>query len=284
MPIRMIPRRAHSAPVDLAASRRRSGRHDQLSPRGRWLVAVGLLALTALVTVAGSIGCTPRPKPYGVETRLKLPAEAQQVWAVAPVVNLSGQRGIDPLLQADLLYQQVQNVRGVTALPVNRVAEAFASLRIDRIETPEQAQLVCELLAADAVIVPTLTIYDPYDPPKIGAALQLFPRGGSLIAPAGAMSMDDVRRLARSGRIADPIALPDLPRAFAQEAGMYDASHGSVRTALTSYARGRNDPEGPAAGARRYLLDMDAYGGFVYHELLLDLLVGLPRGDAVAAR
>ena len=259
---------------------------DQTEPKiyaSRWHFAIGSLALMSL---CGGVGCTSRKPPYPIEARLRLPAAAQQAWAVAPSVNLSGQRGIDPLLQADALYQEVQNVRGVTAIPVNRVAEAYASLGIGRVETPEQAQLVCELLACDALLVPTITIWDPYDPPKIGAAVQLFPRGGSLIRP-GEMSMDDVRRLSSAGRIADPIALPELPRAFAQEAGMYDASHGSVRAALETYAKGRNDPDGPAAGVRRYLLSMDGYGRFVYHELLYDLLRDLPRGegaDATAAR
>ena len=238
-----------------------------------------LLAALALTPLA----CKSK-EPYPIETRLRLADEQAQVWAVAPAVNLSGERGIDPLLQADLLYQQVQNVRGVRAIPVNRVAEAFASLGVRQVGTPEQAQVVCELIGADALLVPTVTIYDPYDPPKVGAALQLFPRGGSLLRPAGAMDMDAVRKLARSARIDQPLAMPPLPRAFAQEAGMYDASHGSVRAALDAYARGRNDPDAPAVGREKFLLSMDAYGGFVYHELLYDLLAGLPRGDATAAR
>ena len=267
-----------------------AGLHDdkpdpRLPPRrpkllaSRWHFAIGLLTLTPLGV---GLACTTREPPYPIEARLRLAAAAQQAWAVAPSVNLSGQRGIDPLLQADALYQEVQNVRGVTAIPVNRVAEAYASLGIGRVETPEQAQLVCELLSADALLVPTITIWDPYDPPKIGAAVQLFPRGGSLIRP-GEMSMDDVRALSSAGRIADPIALPELPRAFAQEAGMYDASHGSVRAALATYAKGRNDPDGPAAGVKRYLLSMDRYGRFVYHELLYDLLRDLPRGEGAPA-
>ena len=47
--------------------------------------------------------------------------------------------------------------------------------------------------------------------------------------------------------------------------------NGSVREKLTDYADGRQDPVGPL-GKREYLLNMDRYCGFVYHELIRDLL------------
>ncbi len=131
-----------------------------------------IVALSALAIVAG--GCEPQPKPYGTETRLRLVAPVRQVWAIAPAVNLSGQRDVDPLLQADYVYQQLQEIDGVTIVPVNRVVEVFAGLRIDGVKSPEQAAQVCQLLKCDALVVPTVTAYDPYNPPKLGAALQLF--------------------------------------------------------------------------------------------------------------
>ena len=52
----------------------------------------------------------------------------RQVWAIAPVINLSGQKAVDPILQADLVYQQMQQVHGLTLVPVNRVVEVMAGL------------------------------------------------------------------------------------------------------------------------------------------------------------
>ena len=240
--------------------------------------------LTAVaVSLAPLLGCQPKEKPYGIETRLRVPAEAEQVWAVAPAINLSGQRGVDPLLQADLLFKELQTVRGIRAVPVNRVAEVFASMRIDRIDSPEQAQLACELLGADAIVVPAVTFYDPYDPPKLGAAVSLFARDGSILAPRGALDMDGVRDLARAAREQRPVAMEQVAGAFVQEAGMYDAAHGSVRAALQAYAQGRNDPQGPAAGVRAYLLSMDRYAGFVYHDLLFAMMRSLAVRSGVAA-
>src|ERR1700690_3306682 len=97
------------------------------------------------------------PKPYGQEHRLALPGPQAQVWAVAPAINLSGHREVDAILQADLLFDELQQVRGVTAVPVNRVAQVYAGLNITQVESARQAALVCDLLHADALIVPTVT-------------------------------------------------------------------------------------------------------------------------------
>ncbi len=52
---------------------------------------------------------------------------------------------------------------------------------------------------------------------------------------------------------------------------MYDAGNGSVRELSADYAAGRDDPTGPH-GQREYFLNMDWYCGFVYHELIQELL------------
>lgn len=242
------------------------------------------LALIVAFATVCVVGCRADEPQYGVERRLRLPGEAEQIWAVAPAVNMSGQGEVDPLLQADIVFKQLQSIRGVRAIPVNRTVEAYASLRIDRIETPEQAQLVCELLGCDGLIVPTITLFDPYSPPKLGAALQLFARDGSLIRQTGRLGMDDVQAIARAAR--DQMTLPP-PEAiggeFLQEAGVFDASHGSTRDALSAYANGRSDPKGAASGMRAYLLSMDLYAGFVYHELLHNLMLSLKEHSAATA-
>ena len=231
--------------------------------------------LLAALLIASCIplftGCRKRAPDYGIEKRLALPTRKKQVWAVAPALNLSGQKEVDPLLQADVLYGQLQHVQGLTVIPVNRVAEVYASLRIEKVQSAEQAAIVCELLGADALIVPTITAYDQYNPPKLGAALQLFGRNVDYF---GGGRRPDPRDLARR---ASPPPDEPLPTGgnFLQSAGMFDAANGSVRTALFRYARGRNDPAGPYQ-EKEYLVDMDRYSGFVYHELIQDLLLAVP--------
>jgi hypothetical protein len=185
---------------------------------------------------------------------------------VAPAVNLSGQE-VDPLLQADDLYEQLQQVHGLTVIPVNRVAQVFASLQIARVQSADQASIVCEQLGCDALIVPTVTIYDPYDPPKFGVSLQVFRKDKREMMPNV-----DVHELSRAATPPPGTPLPPAQQAaFKQSVGMFDAANGTVREKLATYAAGRNDPNGPLA-QREYFMCMDRYCGFVYHELIQDLL------------
>lgn len=234
----------------------------------RWIAVIALIVLACLV----SSGCSDKPKPYGREESLVLPGAKTRVWAVAPVVNLSGQKGVDPLLQADLLYQQLQSVKGVTVIPVDRVAQVYAAMQIEQIQTPDQASAVMDVLACDGLLVATVTQYDPYNPPKFGGALQLFQKSGDYSRPPP----PDPRELVRAGRPPPEQSLPPAPE-FVQVVGMYDATNGTVRDALLQYAAGRHEPAGPL-GAKEYLVVMDRYTGFAYHSLLEDLLVQLRNG------
>lgn len=214
------------------------------SSRIGWSIGIG----AAIWLWAG--GCQPPDKPYGSETPLRMPGIRREVWAVAPAINLSGVKDVDPLLQADLVYGQLQQVEGLTVVPVNRVVEAYAGLRIENVNSAQQAAIVCDLLGCDGLVVPTVTAYDPYDPPKLGASLQLF------------------RKRARLGL--PPTTRPSTTTLM-QAVAMDDAANGSVLAALNAYAAGRNDPKSPL-GPREYLMSMDRYCGFVYNALARELL------------
>jgi hypothetical protein len=215
---------------------------------------------------AMACGCSSKKPPeYGYERPLMLGGNVRQTWAVAPVVNLSGQRYVDPILQADIVHKQLQQVAGLNVVPVNQVVAVYASLKIDQIQSEEQAAAICELLNIDALLIATVTAYDPYDPPKLGASLQLFRRGG--LASTGNV---DPRELAR--RAAPPATSQQTaPARFAQVIGMFDAANGSTRAEALRYADGRHDPTSPYK-SRQYVIEMDRFCGFVYHSLIGELL------------
>lgn len=235
----------------------------------RWIAVIVLIIAACLLSTQG--GCAAKDKPYGRERQLQMPGNQTQVWAVAPVINLSGQPGVDPLLQADILYQQLQAVQGLTVVPVDRVASVYAAVGIEQVQTPEQAKAVIDILGCDALIVATVTQYDPYNPPKFGGALQLFEKtlGGRVPPP-------DPRELLRSGALPPEQSLPQEPQ-FVQVVGMFDAQNGTVRDALLTYAQGRHEPSGPL-GEKEYFVNMDRFSGFAYHSLLESLLVQLRNG------
>src|SRR3954467_10435767 len=97
--------------------------------------SVCVLIMSSIGLWAAS-GCSEQTPPYGTERQLNLPATHRQAWAVAPVLDLSGQQ-VDPILQADLVHQQLQTVHGITAIPVNRVVEVFVGLGIEKIQTEQ---------------------------------------------------------------------------------------------------------------------------------------------------
>jgi hypothetical protein len=227
-----------------------------------------LIGAAAAVALAGC-----RRDRYGVEQPTVYPGDTGVVWAIAPAVNLSGVEDVDPILQADLLYQQVQQVKGITAIPVNRVAEVYASLRLRQVQSVDQATIVCDLLGADALVVPTVTAYDPYDPPKMGASIQVFAKPGHYRRP----ELVDPRALSRSATPGKTESIPTEPT-FDQAVGMFDAANGSVRQKLFAYAKGRADPKGPL-GQKEYLVHMDRYSGFVWHELVTQV-IGVSTPDA----
>ena len=205
-------------------------------------------------------GCSSSPE-YGRETLTFAPRYGPRTIAVAPAINLSGQSAPDPLLQADIVYQQMQAVRGVTVIPVNRVVQVCAGLGIRNIDSRDQAEAVCEALGADALVVPTITAFDPYDPPKMGASLQMFvskyrDQNGKL----------DVRALSRQPTEGPVQSLPKNAD-FIQAARLFDASAGSTRERIRLFASGRNDPTGPL-GEREFYLNMDRYASFVWYELI----------------
>ena len=124
---------------------------------------------------------------------------------------------------------------------------------------------MCEMLGCDRIVVPTITAYDPYVPPKVGASLQVLSHPANWARPASV----DPRELARQAAPSEDQSLPppSSSQAFVQVVGMFDAANGSVRAALLRYAAGRNDPVGPM-GSKEYLASIDRYSGFVYHELI----------------
>lgn len=226
---------------------------------GEWRRRACVMAAAVLLA-----GCESPPPEYGREDIIFSPRYAPRSFAVAPAINLSGQRQPDALLQADLLFTELQQVRGITVVPVNRVVQAYAGLGIRQVESPEQAAEVCDAIGVDALIVPTITAFDPYDPPKLGASLQTFVRKSR-----SREGQVNVRELGR-----DPTErVQSMPKNadFIQAAKLFDAAAGTTRVRVSEYARGRVDPTS-ALGEREFYMSMDRYASFVWHELIEETL------------
>jgi hypothetical protein len=229
-------------------------------------------SISACVALSILSGClTPK---YGEERQLTVNNGTHPIWAIAPAINLSGETSVDPILQSDIVCLQLGAVNNVKIIPVDVVVQVYAALHITKIESQEQAAIVCDQLKCDGLIIPTITLYDPYNPPKLGAVLSFMPR-----TVTNRVNNVDVRELTRRATPLTTDSLPSTPD-FIQVTGMYDAANGSVRDAVARYAKGRNDPTAPLA-ASEYLVSMDRYCGFVYYTLI-EQMIGRVTGQPAA--
>ncbi len=225
----------------------------------------GLGQLVVLgISIAASSSCVPRiVKPYSFIS----PYPASKVWAVVPLRNEAGTTLVDGTRLADHLVNQIQQINGISALPLNRVLRTMEANNIEQVNSIGEIITMINVLKVDGLIVGTVSAWDPYEPPKIGAAIQLYagenPRHGSSF---------DSRVMTRAATSTDlPYGTTLYSQPVAQVSQYFDAANGTILSQLSQYAKGRTAIDNPA-GWRRYLLDMDLYCEFVSHELIVGLL------------
>ncbi len=233
-------------------------RQDAMTSEKVYLSRTLCLAVAAMVVSVSLVGCAKRiERP----TTLTSPYPGPKVWAVVPFRNESGTSLVDSAAMADRMAQQVQQVEGVTVLPVNRVFAAMSAMKLREVNTVADAMGLMQTLGADGLVVGTITAWDPYEPPKIGAQVQLYAKRG-VYRGTGI----DSRSLtyAASDRLPQGTVRYDQPVSSA--GGYFDAANGDVMYRLMAFAKGRTPDDSPS-GNRRYLLNMDLYSEFVSHEL-----------------
>ena len=240
--------------------------------RGAVLALAAVLA--ALPALPGCSGLPRRDKELTPPQVTIAPYDAgvgEVLWAVIPLANESGTDAVDPLVVSDKLVAAVEEIQGVRAVPLNRTLQAMHSLGLKGIEDPGQVKQLAAVMGIDAIVVGTITAYDPYDPPTIGLSLALYARTGVMGSRDDPNPIDS-RRLtaATTDDLARPaMGLTDRPAAVAS--AHLDARDHGVLTALRDYALGRHDPVS-ALGWKRYTASMDLYTQFAAQHLVAALV------------
>lgn len=221
-----------------------------------------VLLLLVLLVVAG---CMPKPKAEPLVS----PYPGRQVWAIAPIINESGSAHASGLVFADHLARQLENASNIDVLPVNRVLAVMESQRMAGVRGPGDVQQLLKLLGADYLVVGTITAYDPYDPPKMGVAIELYasPR-------VEEVRLVNLRRLssASTDRDITPAAYVDVSRPVSLASGYFDAADPGVREKLQRYGRERSQADGEASSWRLYRINMNLYSEFVSYVMSWRLL------------
>ena len=193
------------------------------------------------------------------------PAPEGAIWAVAPLRNESGVSIVDELAVTDILVAEMSDAPGIVVLPVNRTIAAMRSLNMPSIDTPAQARELARVLGADALVVGSITAWDPYDPPVLGISLALFQGAGQAPAPRGFGADEDpmaLRGMATDGSY-NPANYQEQP--LAVYSAVFDASNGNTRELIRAYADGRHDPRS-ALGWKRFTASMSLYAKFACFE------------------
>lgn len=233
--------------------------------------AVSLLIASAVAS--GTLGGCNNPSPIQPETIVS-PFARDGLWGVVPFANESGVSSVDSAKVADAFTAELEQVEGISTVPVNRVILAMRRLGLPTVSTQAEARAVMNALGLDGLVVGTVTAWNPYPPPTMGAAAQVFIRPDREVVAVG-----DTRNLTRSPSGERPPAEIDPAGSWVggQASGMFDGSSHQTLAWLDAYAAGRTQPES-SYGRDIYLVSMELYTRFVSYRLIRGLL------DSSAAR
>lgn len=224
-------------------------------------LGVMLFALPACSTNRAEVLTPPQPliAPYNSP-------QGEVTWAVVPPRNESGTTTLEPLSVGDALVATCEEIRGVRTVPLNRTIAAMRELKLGAITTSAQAQLLAETMGVDAVVVSSITAYDPYLP-EMGLAVALYARPGAMY-PTEVPTQQDPRLLSR--QTTDDSVLKAA--SFGNKPVSAVSNHLSgrnhqVQADVMTYAAGRHRGVS-ALGWKRYLASMPDFQLFVCYRTM----------------
>ena len=223
--------------------------------------------LCKVVLIAGCLaGCR---SPGGSSRFYQNPYAQTQNLAVTVFRNQSGSESLDTMAVTDEFYAELQRVPGFEVIAVNRLLAAMDELDISKISGPEDIAELSDLVGADAMIIGAVTHYDPYPPPRMAMAIQLYRRGASSTAhgrPAGEIQPSEI---ARAGQ---PFVMGTAEKMRPQSmvVKLVDAAEKETVERIKQYATSRTGEQKPY-GWKRYTTQRN-FLGFVSHELIWEML------------
>lgn len=227
----------------------------RICPRGiaRWLPVAALLCV-------GCRGKVVEPVRLANETL------GPMTIAVAPALNVSGSADLDVVRVADLMASELSYVADIDVIPVSRVLAVLADQDKNAVESPEHALEIAGILGVDAILVFAVTEYDPYEPPVVGIAAQLYGRR-RFSRPVGFDPVGESRLAGPTDRSAAVSSLAPVVEAE----HVFDASHQQVSAEVKRFAEWRSADASPF-GWRKYLVSQQHYLRYCCHATIKALI------------
>ena len=154
-------------------------------------------------------------------------------------------------------------------LPVNRVLAKLNDLGMSGVETPTDAMTLADALGVDVILVGAINRYEPYQPPLVAMAVELYSRDQILEQQSSDRLHINPADLARAGK---PIGL-DLRQNFEPQATVirvFDASKMETVERIKDYAMEHNEDKTPFGW--KIQMTQRRYLRFVSHEIIGELL------------
>jgi hypothetical protein len=234
----------------------------------KWMAVIGLFVCLGAVLC----GCASKPREVLTPPQPILSPYSTQrgdvLWAIALPRNESGTGDLDTLAVGDALAATVEEIKGVRAVPLNRTIAAMRSLRLTDIRTPSEALAVANVLGADAILVTSVTAYDPYTP-KIGITAALYGTPNGLGAGVGGLEPREITSLTNESKGTQgrsPLGAP-----LSVTSNHLDGRNHDVLRDIKMYAEGRSRSSS-AYGWKRYVASWPQFLSYASYRTLHDLV------------
>ena len=222
-----------------------------------------------LVVLASACGCVALE---GGGEKLYNSLTGVHTIVVAPVMNLSTTAAVDTIEVTNALASELGQVEGINVVPLGRVYQYLSQVSTTGVAgtvgNAEEARGLAQVFKAQATIVAAVTEYDPYDPPRMGLAVQMYTTGA--VPPAtGSAGFDPVS----SSREAVPFPVTDdaanRPRDMIHR--VYSGRDLDTKALAQLYARQRM-ADGSPYGWRRFLIDQRAFQRLCCYGVIREML------------
>jgi hypothetical protein len=221
------------------------------------------IALAGLVLAAG---CQEKRLP---KAQLTSPYGRQITIAVAPVFNYSNNKDLDSLKVTDTLYSEFQQVEGFSVIPINRLLAQMVREKILMIETPQQALKLASSVGADAIVVSAITEYNPYYPPVVGMAVQIYGLDKDVSGAGARIDPVAMERLASPLKLSTDIQPRYWPKNQIQR--IYNSRDKGMAHQVEEFAEDRGTANSPYSW-EIYLRSQEYYLRFVCFKAIEELL------------
>lgn len=128
--------------------------------------------LVFLLWTSLSLGCQQWPT-MGHRPVIYNPFPQLQKIAVLPFFNQSNEPTVDGFAVAEIYQSELQKIRGFQVMPVGVVEQYLIDQQISLDPSTDFQQLAKDL-GVDVLVVGSVTVYSPYNPPRMGLAIDWY--------------------------------------------------------------------------------------------------------------